>query len=335
MTAAAATPGADEPPGSLQELGDPRDAALVDVHGRSYRQFRAGLRPRWARVAADMLLGYLALALIGWTAVAATGAALPWSLALTLLCAIAFGYWMAYLQLFLHEAAHFNIAASRRYNELLANLLIASWVGTSIGAYRAVHWQHHRRHGQTDDAEHSYFAPLNGRFVLAALTGVSALRVLRERRAQLRTRGARAAPAAGRILLAIALLLHGTLLAVALLTAHPWLALAWLLGIGVFFPFFGAVRQLLEHRSVRARADVDYAATPHGATTRMFQEGLLGSSFGAAGFTRHRLHHWDPALSYTNLAAVERFLRGCPGLGPRALHKTTYWRAWRALYGRP
>ena len=78
-----------------------------------------------------------------------------------------------------------------------------------------------------------------------------------------------------------------------------------------------------------------FSKNSHGATTRSFHEGPVGSTFGAAGFTRHLLHHWDPALSYTNLAAVEQFLRGCAAIAPQALRKTTYWRAFRALYGRP
>ena len=148
----------DEPPAALEDLGDPRSDALVDAHGTGYQSFRTTLRPRWLRVWADILLGYLALALVAGGSLAASGLAWPWQCAVALACAAAFGYWMAYLQLFLHEAAHFNIAASRRWNDRLANLLVAGWTGTAIAAYRIIHWEHHRFHGQPNDAEHSVLA---------------------------------------------------------------------------------------------------------------------------------------------------------------------------------
>jgi fatty acid desaturase len=316
------------------QLGGIHSASLVDGRGITYLQLRATLRPRWLRVTGDLLLGYLALVLVAWASLAMEVTGMPWVLPGALLCAVAFGYWLAYLQLFLHEAAHYNIAASRRWNDWLANLLVASWVGTSIGAYRIIHWQHHRLHGLPEDTEHSYFSPLNRRFIIESLTGIGALRVLRSRNSRLRS-SARPATAGARLMPSVAVLLHGTLVAAAFATGHGWTGIAWLAGVGVFFPFFGALRQLLEHRSVRARADVDYSVTPHGATTRMFREGPLGSTFGAAGFTRHLLHHWDPSVSYTNLAQVERFLRDCQGVPRRALRKTSYGRAFRALYGRP
>ena len=103
--------------------------------------------------------------------------------------------------------------------------------------------------------------------------------------------------------------------------------------MAVSFPFFGSLRQLLEHRSAAASRHVDYSVAPHGRMTRMFREGPFGSTFGAAGFTRHLLHHWDPSVSYTNLAEVEVFLRGCAAARPH-LGKTGYLRAFGALYGR-
>jgi fatty acid desaturase len=236
---------------------------------------------------------------------------------------------MAYLQLFLHEAAHFNLAASRAWNDRLANALIGSWVGTRIADYRAIHWQHHRLHGETTDTEHSYFSALNARFLLEGLTGLSALRVILFRRERLRAAPARGGTGPKLSMLLAALALHGTIIG-ASATAGRWpLALAWLAGMGVFFPFFGALRQLLEHRAGTASR-----ITPHGRTTRMFHEGPFASTFGAAGFTRHLLHHWDSSVSYTNLAQVETFLSGCAAARPHLADKTTYLRAFRALYGR-
>ena len=306
---------------------------LVDDSGRDYAAFRRALRPRWWRVAADVSLAYIVLLVTGWLLVHVSVLSWPQQCLLIVVAGLTFGYWMAYLQLFLHEAAHFNLARSRPWNDRLANALIASWVGTSIASYRAIHWQHHRFHGETSDTERSYFSAFDGRFVLEGLAGVSALRVILMRRDRLRADAPRAEAGPGPAALLAALLLHGAIVGASVATGHWQLALAWIAGMGVFFPFFGTLRQLLEHRSLSASRSIDYRISPHGRTTRMFREGPLASTFGAAGFTRHLLHHWDSSISYTNLAQVEAFLRGCAVARPH-LAKTTYLSAMRALYGR-
>jgi Fatty acid desaturase len=307
--------------------------SLIDDAGHGYVNFRRGLRPRWGRVAADVLLGYAMLIATGWLLARFTPADVPGSILAVVPAAISFGYWMAYLQLFLHEAAHFNLAPARAWNDRIANALIASWVATSIANYRAIHWQHHRFHGATNDTERSYFSALDWRFLLEGLTGLSALRVILFRRARLQGE-ARAAGAANKWMLVAAMALHGGIVGLALATGHWQVALAWLAGIAVCFPFFGALRQLLEHRDEAASRSTDYRLTPHGRVTRLFRGGPFGSTFGGAGFTRHLLHHWDSSVSYTNLPEVEVFLHRCAAARPHLAMKTTYFRAFRALFGR-
>jgi hypothetical protein len=307
--------------------------SLTNDAGRDYVTFRRVLRPRWWRVVADVLLGYAMLIATGWLLARFAPADFPDSILAVVPAAISFGYWMAYLQLFLHEAAHFNLAPHRAWNDRIANALIASWVGTSIESYRAIHWQHHRFHGETTDTERSYFSALDWRFLVEGLIGLSALRVILFRRARLQGQ-ANAAGVANKWMLAAAIALHGGIVGLALATDHWQVALAWLVGIGVFFPFFGALRQLLEHRDEAASRSIDYRLTPHGRITRLFRGGPFASTFGAAGFRRHLLHHWDSSVSYTNLAEVEAFLRCCATARPHLAAKTTYLRAFRALYGR-
>jgi fatty acid desaturase len=105
-----------------------------------------------------------------------------------------------------------------------------------------------------------------------------------------------------------ALLVYGGIVALTYLAGFWWLSLAWIAGVGMVFPFLGALRQLLEHRDEKADNGADFRVVPHGATTRMFKEGPFGSTFGGAGFNRHLLHHWEPQISYTNLPALEQFL---------------------------
>ena len=67
------------------------------------------------------------------------------------------------------------------------------------------------------------------------------------------------------------------LLLLALLGA--WVAFAaWLLGVGIFYTFFGALRQILEHRSETADPTINYSIQPHGAYTRLFGRGTPWSA---------------------------------------------------------
>jgi fatty acid desaturase len=310
-------------------------AALVDRAGRSYTEFRSGLRTRWWRVWIEIGAAYLAFGLTAGAAHWATGTYPDAWLASVPAAAVMFGYWMAYLQLFIHEAAHYNIAPSRIWNDRMANALIACWVATDISKYREIHWEHHRRHGEPGDTEHSYFSALDGRFMLEILFGVRALRVLATRERAVAARQQENARRGGgaNTLVATALLHTGVVAALWFEGSWP-LALSWVLGIGMFLPFFGALRQLLEHRGSDARKDVNYHEVAHGRTTRMFREGPFASTFGGAGFTRHALHHWDPQVSYTNLAELETFLADCRGESSLGEYKTTYAATALMLFGR-
>lgn len=311
--------------------------ALKNWQGVSYAEFRRSLRPSYAKVAFDLTLGLAALAATGWLAIKVLGA-FPGAWPVTsVLAAVSFGYWMAYLQLFIHEAAHFNLLASRFWNDRLGNLLIGLWVGVRLENYRAIHWQHHRLHGEPTDSEHSYFFALNASFLLEALFGIKAVRVILFRGQRLATQFAGDSPArtrAGRSMLAYTILLHLMIIGSLLAAGQVLVAAAWIAGMGMFFPFFGALRQLLEHRSASASASTNYFAMPHGRTTRIFKEGIFSSTFGGAGFTRHPLHHWDPSVSYTNLSQVENFLANCEPTRDIRRRKTTYLRAFLDLYDR-
>lgn len=325
----------------LVSLDDVPRAELVDSKGRTFAEFRRSLKPRWSRVAFDLVLGYAGL--IG-TAVAMALAyrAYPtaWP-AIVLAGGLGFGYWHAYLQLFMHEAAHFNLAPDKKWNDRIASALVAVWIGSDIVTYRAVHWDHHKHHGKTDDTEHQYFSALSARFVFETLFMIRALRLMLAHRSRAKAASANRPTTAktqgsGRAMLLAGMVLNVAILA-GLVLAGLWpIALARIVGVGMFLPFFVAVRQLLEHRSLEASAAVDYTKEAHGRTTRMFHEGPIGSTFGAAGFTRHLLHHWEPSISYTNLAEVEAFLLDCAVTRELGLAeaKTTYVRAFIALYGR-
>lgn len=272
-----------------------RQRMLVET-GQRYAAFRKSLTPHYGRVLVDIALGYAALA--GWLVLIGQASGIVAGLGGAAVGAIGVGFLVAYLQLFIHEAAHFNLAASRKTNDRLADWLVCWFVGTSIAAYRATHGEHHRHLGHEGDTEVSYRHALTPMFVIEMLTGVHALRVFRARSRQTRANVA----AASRAPLLRGLFLHAVIVGVLLWLSWWPAVLAWLGGIGIAFPFFATIRQLLEHRPTPGMRDEG------DSVTRLFGDGPFDRIFGGAGFNRHLLHHLEPQVSYTRLGDLEAFI---------------------------
>lgn len=280
--------------------------------GGGYAAFRNALEPDYRKVRRDIAAGYATLvatlALVGVAGVAAVP-----------IGAVAIGFVIAYLQLFIHEAAHFGLAADRDFNDRFADRLICWQVGTDIASYRATHWEHHRSLGGSGDTEVSYRNRVSAGFVASMLTGLHALRVFTSREAAPKT-----AKSASKRPLLRGVAIHSALLAV--LVAVGWwpAAVAWVGGMGIVFPFFATMRQLLEHRPCAS----DGGAT---AVNRLFGDDMFSRIFGGAGFNRHMLHHLEPQVSYTRLAELEAFLMNTSARAELDARRSTYWSAFRAL----
>lgn len=294
-----------------QEIPLSLKSSLVGDDGLSYRDFRRSLTPHWARIWLEISGAYAIL-------IATIGSLVWWSpggvvaVAAGLVGAVVIGYVIQMLGCFFHEAAHHNLAPDRGTNDAVTNLLM-SWIfASSIAGYRRTHFHHHRALGTTMDSETSYFDALGVRFLAQGLLGVKAGRAMRQwRRTGRSLEEAAPAPAERRRLLWIAIGGAVNLGLVVLLLAvlgSAAAAIAWAIGLLVVFPFLAGLRQLLEHRSEDADKSIDYSAVDHGAVNRLFGDGPIASTFGSAGFNRHALHHWEPQLSYTNLAEVEDYL---------------------------
>src|SRR5262249_45385561 len=269
---------------------------IVNKHGLRYVDFIKTLRPNYSRLFVDIGLGYAALMMTG-ALVALAPSAIGWAAAMA--GALSFGFWIAYLQLFIHEGAHFNFAADKARSDLLCNVLVAWLLVTSVQQYRIVHFQHHRALGQTDDSEISYFFPLNILFIIKGLFGFRLLEVVGARHSF--TRGQRPTKD-GRYVGPIGLFIHLSIVMAAFMSGAAWLSVAWIVGALMVFPLLAALRQLLEHRDPKAHAATCHYRHAHGAYTRIFGADLFSSLFGGAGFNRHLLHHWEPQVSYTNLS---------------------------------
>ena len=299
---------------------------------RGYREFRGSLEPRWARLWAQIALGYgLAAGVVVALALGAPSGLGGLLAALGGGCLI--GYAIAYLNNFFHEAAHYNLAPGRRLNDALANLAMSWLFASSIQIYRRVHWQHHRALGTTMDSENSYFDPLRVRYLLEGLLGLKVLRTLRRYREIESPAADPSRPDSGdrRPWVAVALAVNAAIV-VALALASAWAAAgAWVVGVLAFFPFFVSLRQVLEHRSENADPRVDYTRVDIGPTNRLFGDGPVASSLGSAGFNRHALHHWEPQVSCTRLRDLERFLTTTELEPYLAERRTTYARTFLRL----
>jgi len=287
------------------------EIAFEEVTGKDgapYAVFRNSLQPRYPKVAFDIAKGYFFLLLTaGITLLIDHRFHILWWIIVPV-SAILIGYSMAYLALFIHEAGHFNIHPDKKINDRLATLFLCLPFGLSMRSYRKIHWQHHVHLGTQEDTEVSYFNSLSKLFILETLTGIHLLRtVTRKEKNDVLTKDQ---VRQSRLMLLAGTLIHAIILMASFLTDNWPFAIAWILGFGIFFPFFATIRQILEHRDEFAHKTTDFYKLPHGKVSRLFVHTLLSSSFGSAGFTRHMIHHWDPQISYTRLKDIEDFLTG-------------------------
>lgn len=320
------------------DIGTVRHSTLVDSSGRRYVDFRRSLTPRWGVVWTTLFGGHVALflsaalmAFLGQVVVAGW----PGMSALAVAGGAMIGFCLHYLTTYLHEGAHYNLAPSRRASDAVTNACVGVLVGMNVKAYRKVHFDHHRYLGTTRDPERSYFLPLNLRFLVEGITGIRLIRALNGYRKLVKSKS-RANDEAGRggsldVVFLLSGAVNASIVACSLWRGAVVLAVAWTLGQLVFLPLLNTVRQVLEHRSEFADDLADYSLVPHGPVNRLFGGGVFAALFGAAGFNRHLLHHWDPSVSFTRLKDVERFLMRTEIAPILRARQTSYFRAWRQL----
>lgn len=297
---------------ALQQLEDFKREEIVNSNGVTYSEFRKALTPKYWRVGVDIAFGYLMLVAGIFVAIFIQSYERNYQWIALVVLPVFFGYFHNYLQLFLHEAAHFNIAKNRKFNDFVANTFLGSLIGANMKIYRPTHFIHHRELGTPNDSERSYFEALTFRFIVESLTGIRAARVLlswERRKMNSADKGMkidRFSMPGYHVIVGTGI--HGFILCLALVFQWWILMITWLAGLLVMAPFFGSIRQLMEHRDENAPSDKDFTKYPHGKVNRMFGTGPIASTLGGAGFNRHLLHHFDPQISYTNLAEVEDFL---------------------------
>jgi len=321
---------------ALTKLEDLTRSEIVNSSGRTFPEFRKHLRPNYFVVWRDIAGGYLALILTAVLTLSVQNNSLVIKIITVLLCSGLFGYFLAYLQLFFHEAAHYNIAKDRKVNDKLANIFIGAIVGQDITVYRPIHLMHHRYLGTVNDTEHSYFDALTWKYILESLTGIRVLKVLGGREKVMKSKNESKTNQKSNInsQLFIGFVTNALLVGFCLWAGYYVMAISWVLGMAVVFPFFGAVRQLLEHRGEQSNRNNDYSVVPHGEVNRLFGDGPIASTLGAAGFNRHLLHHWEPAISYTCFKELESYLMDTQVRNYLESRRAGYFSTFITLFGK-
>lgn len=325
--------------------GSPDLRQIVHTSNGTWLSFRSRLQPRYWLVATDLAL-CMAMVVGGFAAsiwiVTVWGNRFGFEMGLFL--AIWIGFWLNALMSFGHEAAHYNLAARRNTNDALADWTVWLFFAETTKAYRKSHWQHHLHLGEEQDTEISYRNCLSPWFIAKTLTGIYLVTLLSRymvhsgfapRNSD--TAGELSpkiehphAPGRERLLPVLrTFATHALFISVALALHCYASAVIWAVAITLVFPSFASIRQILEHRSAEiACSDASGEAV---AVNRIFGTDLFSRYFGAAGFNRHLLHHWDPTVSYTCFDEMQDFLKGTALAGPMCKATTDYFYSFREL----
>lgn len=292
-------------------LEDILKGKILDKEGLSYMSFRKKLTPNYLLVWKDILLGYFLLFLGFLAAIYVQLFPIYVQVLSVVFIAAWFGYFVAYLGLFIHEAAHYNIHPNKKTNDILSDLFLGIFIGESTSYYRVTHWEHHKLLGKTTDTENSYFNALTLKFVLETLFLIHAFRIVftRTKRVQKNELFDEETKKQKTKMLILGIFFNLVILITSFYFSLWVLLFSWVIGMASFFPLFTATRQLLEHRDELASKWNDYFKINHGKYTRLFQNNFFSRLFGGAGFNQHLLHHFDPQISYTNFDELENFLR--------------------------
>ncbi len=307
--------------------------AVINNNGISYKEFRKHLKPNFTKVWIDITTGYLLLTatLYSYWWLEQNVSSVALLIVLGLIFSSLAAFWIAYLQLFLHEASHYNIHPNKKTNDTLSNIFLGLMVGVNIKAYRKTHWKHHLRLGHTDDTEHSYFTALTWGYLFKMLTGLHVLSVLSSRQ-KIENAQNEQSLKQQKLALVTGALLNLIIVTLLVFYGNYFTALVWVIALGVFYPFFATIRQILEHRDEHSDPKTNFFKTDHGKVSRLFKDGLFSNFFGGAGFNRHLIHHWDPQISYTRLKEVEQFLEQTEVCGKQIKDsKTTYYKTLQKL----
>ncbi|KAA1190059.1 fatty acid desaturase family protein [Pseudohalioglobus sediminis] len=213
-----------------------------------------------------------------------------------------------------HDASHYRLFASRQFNDLFSDILLAGPVGISTASYRAQHLPHHRYLGDRtrDSDQRSWYAIKGGLFWKRTLLTLAGWEALVTFGSYARADGG--GENSGLLWrLCCAALGNGLLLLYCWWLGQPALYLVmWFLPLLTLTMLLQNYRVIAEHQpeSYAARG-IDRAPesfTP--ALTRTLQPGPMGRFLlGPMNFYYHHEHHLMPSVPYHQLPRMHRLLQ--------------------------
>jgi fatty acid desaturase len=226
----------------------------------------------------------------------------------------------------IHEAAHYSLTRSRRWNDVLGNLLAGIWFALPVDVYRASHTAHHRAAEYfTEGDPESVFLAVDSRraFRRAILVDlVGGTMVVQYRRFQAeRARGGGSSGVVQRLLFGLCLV--GLVVAMVLI-GRVDVILLYYGSLVTLYPLLNRLRTYGQH----ARLDADGTATLAGSrVSRTTDCGLIDRIvFTSPRLLYHDDHHRYPYLPWRALVAMDE---------PRddVNHRTNHrWAMLRSVY---
>jgi fatty acid desaturase len=304
--------------------GVPKISSLKDNNGLSYFAFRQKLKPMfykvWLQMMLCLLMMFLPILFFLETVNSST------AIILIPLCSLWSAYWIHAYGCFFHEAAHFNIHKNKIMNDIIANLLLSPFLGMLVKNYRLSHWEHHKHLGTVKDTEISYMSSLSATNLLQVVTGVYHVKIILRYVQNFKTVGSQAQKKSISTIFLITLLLTIIVQVIISLLMLMYVSVAaglsWIIAYFFLYPMLAKIRQTLEHRRLDENAPI--RAMECQAVNRLFGNNFFSRYFGAAGFNRHLLHHYDPSISYTNFDELELFLKNTPIAEELDAKRSTY-----------
>lgn len=217
------------------------------------------------------------------------------------------------LQTNVHDLSHRLFSGrSSKVNDAVGNYLAAGWIGSNVGAYRSVHFEHHRKNGSADDPEFIDMSVIKAaggltRHCLRYMFGFELFRLVRKYYGPDMS-GTKAGEASERpsgpklIVGALAQNVHvlaaqALMLAMCVVVANAWyLYLVWAYLLATWSPLTSGLRFLVEHPG----------STDLTVTTPSWS--LERALFAPLGFNYHFEHHAWPGVPPYRLKAAHRQL---------------------------
>lgn len=212
-------------------------------------------------------------------------------------------------QTLVHDLSHRLFSSSNAArNDILGNWLAAGWIGSNVAAYRAVHFEHHRKNGSSDDPEFIDMALIRARgglfrHMLRYVLLLEVVRLVRKYYGSSTESGDADASASSPGLVARLAMNAHVLVTQAFMFGlcwfvadAPYLFAVWAYLLASWSPMLSSLRFLVEHPGA---TDLT-VTTPSWLVERAF--------FAPFGFNFHFEHHAWPSIPPYRLKAVHRHL---------------------------